>query len=369
MNSQANPYAKRYYTLEETLNRLKEAGIDLDTIDDVLMIAREDHGENRLEIKLLCDEPITLVKPCHTKIIKLKLPVDFDRQYWLDNYLSPSHIDHFISEIESSNWLVTQKIHYSELKGIAVNTEDDFLIDAYQPTESNLLVTPVALDVSYDGLHVRPYESSWLRNTKHQKIQTEYLAAIMTNGTLYYVASKRKTNRILESYKLVESNNCYTLAKHNCEGQPRENNWHSLECKTIQELIKNKSFVVTGKALHAYVEKNGTTSKAKPQPLKLTGEKIDNKRLTSLQKFINELKVSAKQKKINFDPFEMRCTKGMLLEALKRWEKNRVSVKKDRVWETENFPKKTWESEKRKDICRTLSHGGNPDVNYLKKLF
>jgi len=368
MNSQHTPYVKPYYTLEETLKRLKEAGADLDTIDDVLMIAREDMGEKRLEIKLLCDEHVILVKPCQTKIIKLKLPSDFDRQFWLDNYLSPKDIEDFIYEIEFSNWLVTEQIYFSEHIGSNKNTESDFLIDAYLPNESNLLVTPVSLDVAYDGSHVLAKNSSWLRNPKHQQTQREYLAAIWTNGTLYYVASERKTNPILESYKLVENNNIYSLAKYEKEGESRERNWHSLECETIQKLIKSKNYVVTREALLNFKEGITGASKSKQLPNKSPEEKIDSKRIASLQSFINQMVVLAKQRNVNFDPLDMRCTKDMLLEELKKWEKDRTPAKKDRVWEVNDFPKKTWASKERKQICLTLDHGGNPNINYFKNL-
>jgi len=265
MNSQANSYAKPYYTLEETLKRLKEAGADLDTIADVLIIASEDEVANRLEVKLLCDEPITLVENKQSKIVKLKIPTDFDHQWWLDNYYSPNDIKELISEIESSQWLITKKVNFSEYIGAPISQERNFLIEPDIHLKKNLLVTPKSLEVSFNrSLPDLIQPSSWLRDAKHQTLSRENLAAVEIEGLFYCVCEKKK-NPILESYKLVENNNSYTLAKHEKEGEFRENNWLALEDRTIRELIKNKNFVVTGKALHAYVEKSGFTSRIESQ--------------------------------------------------------------------------------------------------------
>jgi hypothetical protein len=135
--------------------------------------------------------------------------------------------------------------------------------------------------------------------------------------------------------------------------------------------LKKEDLIVTEGALLAFEKEYLLKTKSPKQRAKKAGAQdgrilIDDRRINDLKKFINELVIFAENKGLEFDPFDMRCSKQMLLVELKRWELEKVPSKKARLWVTKEFPKKVWESKLRRDICFCVSAGGIIDKEYFK---
>ena len=125
--------------------------------------------------------------------------------------------------------------------------------------------------------------------------------------------------------------------------------------------LRREDLIVTKDALAAFEKKSG--SKLPPK------DRANELRIIDLKAFINELAVLAKATGAEFDPFDMKCSKDMLLSAIQDWEKERVPNKEKRNWNVSQFPKKTWEHIDRKDICNNFQNKNNsPDPNYFKKI-
>jgi len=96
---------------------------------------------------------------------------------------------------------------------------------------------------------------------------------------------------------------------------------------------------------------------------------INQKRIANIKIFITHLEALSKQNNFEFDSLDMQCNVHMLLDALKRWEKQRGVAIKDRLWTTlkAGIDKKFWQSIERKEICNVCSAKEFPEKNYFKK--
>ena len=254
---------KPYFTLDEAFARLKQAGAQLDKVEDILLLARN----GLLEVGLLCERSITLVSTACAR--PLTFPLEEMRPLLLDylaelveeGFYSQSEIDARVASLGDS-----EAVLYVKGSFLDVNESDLPYLELNRVAldQTSLVVTPMNVFLPFysnaeceffgncDGQddlepYIRP--ADWMNKNPYPILKNQ-LSVVGYNGQTYYVCGEYLGNFFNEEK--------YTASPVKIKTPCIEEAYKSGEIRffldscLLQELVNEMSHVVTKETIKLF---------------------------------------------------------------------------------------------------------------------
>jgi len=247
---------KPYYTLDEVVDYLTLSGAGyLKNSEDILLLERE----NLIDVRLLCDEPITLINTRFAQYVESKFPDGFFDENLSNIGYELNEIDDFRNECKRANWVISISIDIDSIIPIANNPFNAFDLQPIDDEiKSPLLIAPF-FDIGEDReVVLKPLSfklDGWLGNSKPEIVESSWLSikklgswddyrcAVEVEGETFYVCKDMKANPYTHHLR-----GDVEIDKKATEFNLR----YRLDNETIDRLIEKENFVVTKEELQRY---------------------------------------------------------------------------------------------------------------------
>lgn len=271
---------KPYYSLSESLERLKLAGAQLNDPSDLLLLGRN----GLIDISLLCDELTHLVEVEFARPVKSSREILFKREQeeWSNYDCTEKEFEQFMRDIEAADWVIIAILPVSELierkgneiqfiqsepvknhlcnwLGIAPqDILDEVSVNDIDPNTNYaspiacwngflepFLIKPLNMGLKWasdENTGLPKYKKSHWLSLSHDKRIFESLVVAEIDGTEYYICKDMEFNPLINR---VGINSAPEL---DIQYQPS----YALDHELVENLIKKENFVISNKDLQVF---------------------------------------------------------------------------------------------------------------------
>mgnify|MGYP000450364611 CR=1 FL=1 len=197
---------KPYYSLDETFDRLKRMGAELNKVQDIQLLAQE----RKIELSILCNEHITLLNTKYVIPVKIKWP-EFCDNYNVAGLVNfdiydSGEISELFGGLEREEWLSCDMTLDQTFSDVSCETKEQFAASFHSIDVSSeiLIISPINnASVETVGQNVNFFGSDWLLTSKTCALPKK-LTVVEVNGERYCVCRHVKGNPLSKGVSFHE---------------------------------------------------------------------------------------------------------------------------------------------------------------------